>query len=321
MDTAKQTAKIATSLLAALILSSPSLAAETKEKPKSIPSKFVEKVGEMGSGAAGGFYYISGASLVRSGKYKQALVELNKAIEFCPKNGAFFKVRAQCYFLMDEYSKCIDDAATAIKLGNDDSETFYVRGRAYYDLKEYSKCAADTSETIRKDPNNASAYLLLAICAVEFSDREKAVSNMERAFQLDPALEGSHSKSLKDAIAALKVCDETIKSAQDAVAEANKEKANTAPKTVKKTKPLLPPSSRAAKTTAIHGSTAAVVPTQTSFKLPDVLVYPQMSEVTEQEKVKREHAKPAPAHSIETFSGGALSIREFDKDGHPISQE
>lgn len=330
MSTGKQTRTILTSLIAVLILSSPCYAAETTEKPRASSSGLVDKIGELGSNAAGGIYYFSGLSLIRSGKYKQALSELNKAIEFCPKNGAFFKSRGVCYSLMDQDAKCVDEVTQAIKLGDNSSDCYSVRARAYFELKDFAKCSADIAEAIRLDPNDANAHLLQAMCSLALYDTDKASRSMERAFELDPLLDATYSKTLNDAIATIKgynESSETVKKAQAAVTEAQAEASKEKEKPTEKTKLTEKVKIKdrlklnAAHTTGSETKVSGVAHTKPSFHLPKVLVYTKLTDASAQEHIQKEPAKPVPAHTVETFSGGAFSIREFDKDGHPINQE
>lgn len=328
MSTGKQTRTILTSLIAVLILSSPCYAAETKEKPRASSSGLVDKIGELGSNAAGGVHYFSGLSLIRSGKYKQALSELNKAIEFCPKNGAFFKSRGVCYSLMDQNAKCVDEVTQAIKLGDNSSDCYSVRARAYFELKDFAKCNADIAEAIRLDPNDANAHLLQAMCSLALYDTDKASRSMERAFELDPLLDATYSKTLKDAIATIKgynESSETVKKAQAAVAEAEareeKEKPKEKTKLTEKVKPKDRLKLNAAHTTTAKSKDSSAAQSKQTFHLPEVLVYTKLTDASAQEHIQKEPAKPVPAHTVETFSGGAFSIREFDKGGYPINQE
>ena len=278
-------AAMAALLLPALLLPEPISAAEPKEKasaskaPSSKPpaSKLVEKIGELGSNSAAAFYYISGMSLLRSGKFPQALNEFNKACEFCPANPVCLEGRAMCYLSMDKYQKCIDDLNKAIKSGDANASCYKTRGRAFYELKDYSKCNADLSEAIRKDPNDSKTYLLRAFSYVANNEVEKVTAH---------AIHGKPNSS------PVKATPSHVSSKETRVSTAP---ADTQPK----------PSVQVPDVTVIPDSTVVSDPTAGSVPL----------------QIQREPVKPIPAHAVETFSGGALTIKTFDKDGNPNPQE
>jgi tetratricopeptide (TPR) repeat protein len=95
-----------------------------------------------------------GAAYNFKGDYDRAIVDLNEAIQFDPKNASAFVNRGDAYNSKGDYDLAIADYSEAIRLGPKNAVAFINRGLAYNSKGDYDRAIADLNEAIRLDPKN-----------------------------------------------------------------------------------------------------------------------------------------------------------------------
>lgn len=99
--------------------------------------------------------------LVKLKLYKKAIVALNKVLKLYPSDDDAFRTRGECYLVMKKYKKAMADFNKAIELSPDYGRSAYLaRARLYDLLGEKKKADADRSKakTIYEKPAEKPVY-------------------------------------------------------------------------------------------------------------------------------------------------------------------
>jgi tetratricopeptide (TPR) repeat protein len=138
-------------------------------------------------------YNLRGLSLYQDGKYEQALLEYNKAIEIQPKDYAYYFNRARTYLEMGEFNKAIADYTKVIELSPDSLlfRAYYNRGYAYFEEDQYDAAIVDFNQSITIDPKDEWSYFWRGSShkwkweiTGEKSEQEVAVTDLEKFIAL-----------------------------------------------------------------------------------------------------------------------------------------
>jgi len=170
--------------------------------------------------------YIRSAANYDLGNYPQAITDLAKCISIEPDNPDPYALRAEVYFLNDEYHKAVKDMMKAHKLkpetyknspeawlsrwigfqliksdyeeldksytrmieNNPDIVGFYVnRAWNYIELEQYDDAIADYTKAIELEPDNAAALARRGGVGYRFKgDYQKALEDCNNAIKMNP---------------------------------------------------------------------------------------------------------------------------------------
>lgn len=131
-------------------------------------------------------YFTSGQSLYSEGKYEQALLKYNKAIEFddSKKNHEY---RGYVYCALEKYELAIEDFNIALALNTCyDPESFMRRGICYFYLGNYKAAIMDYHEAIeRKCKHKDYVFFLLGGAQKNLSDYVGAIRSFDEALKIN----------------------------------------------------------------------------------------------------------------------------------------
>lgn len=96
-----------------------------------------------------------GRSLMKEGKFREAIEPLNMAVNADPENAEAFNTRGVAYFELKEYSNALLDYEQAIKLEPDFYRPYYNRALLKMAQNEQNEALKDYSEAIRLAPDTA----------------------------------------------------------------------------------------------------------------------------------------------------------------------
>jgi tetratricopeptide (TPR) repeat protein len=130
----------------------------------------------------------NGWELSLSGRHKEALEELGKAILMKPKYSLAYAIRGGIYAKLGNYHKAIEDCTTATELDPESAVAYAMRGYIYFRLLDYPKVFADSNRAIEIDPKFASAYVLRATVYDHWGDYQKDLDDNNKAIELDPRM-------------------------------------------------------------------------------------------------------------------------------------
>jgi tetratricopeptide (TPR) repeat protein len=130
---------------------------------RSIAGKNAEALDDFEAAvAAGGNWraiHNRGVGYAGVGRLKEAMADLNRAIELNPRYPNAYFNRAELRCKANDYEGALKDYSLAIKLGARDSAVYTSRGHAYYRMERFGDALRDYGEAIKLDPENAAALI------------------------------------------------------------------------------------------------------------------------------------------------------------------
>ena len=121
------------------------------------------------------------------GKYSQALLEYQKAIQSDPKNPAYYISVARLNIFSGDYTKAVTNASNALLLGNTSSQAEALKGFGLAFSGNFLEGEGSLKRAIELDSGNSFAYAYLSILyAQQIITGQGAIGN------LDKAIEASH---------------------------------------------------------------------------------------------------------------------------------
>ena len=125
--------------------------------------------------------------LAVQGKYSQALLEYQKAIQADPKNPAYYIAVARLNIFSGDYTKAVTNASNALLLGNTSSQAEALKGFGLAFSGNFLEGEGSLKRAIELDSGNSFAYAYLSILyAQQIITGQGAIGN------LDKAIEASH---------------------------------------------------------------------------------------------------------------------------------
>lgn len=134
-----------------------------------------------------GFYFIRGVTSERLGKYNEAIVDYNKSLELDPKASMVYFNRGVAYGKLGKYSIAIADFNKVIKLNHKyDEKAYYNRGVSYLAIDKYNEAIVDFNKVIELNPKYADAYLSRGTAYFKLVKYGDAIVDFNKAIELDP---------------------------------------------------------------------------------------------------------------------------------------
>lgn len=134
---------------------------------------------------ASGVYYHSALEMEEQGNLKEALTELDKAVELQPDFAEAIDQRGMVALKLGKFSRAIRDFNHAIELMPGSAEYFNHRGVANYCIKQFELALRDYTMAIQMDPTLARAYYNRGILNLEIGDKESALEDFTMAGKLN----------------------------------------------------------------------------------------------------------------------------------------
>jgi tetratricopeptide (TPR) repeat protein/S1-C subfamily serine protease len=147
--------------------------------------------------------------------YQESLLAINRAIALSPR-AAFYSNRGLTYKALKDYSKAIADYDKAIAINPELTEAYNNRGITYKALKDYPKAIADYTKAIAINPELALAYINRGNIYNVLKEYPKAIANFDKAIAINPELalaynnRGNTYTDLKDYARAIADFDKAI---------------------------------------------------------------------------------------------------------------
>jgi tetratricopeptide (TPR) repeat protein len=138
------------------------------------------------------YYYSRSLNYYNIKKYSESLDDINKAIEYNPRNGEYYSSRGYTCMGMDMYQEVIDAFTKAIVLSPVDYTNYFHRGGAYNKLKRYQEAVDDYTKAIELGPVNYLNYYYRALAYHVLKKYEEALNDYTKALAIKP----DHYKSL-----------------------------------------------------------------------------------------------------------------------------
>jgi tetratricopeptide (TPR) repeat protein len=122
------------------------------------------------------------------GNYRQALEDLNRAIEIKPGYAEAYVNRGNAYNGLGNYRQAIEDYDRAIEIKPGCAEAYVNRGNAYNGLGNYRQAIEDCDRAIEIKPGYAEAYVNRGLAYFFFGNYRQAIEDLNRAIEINPGL-------------------------------------------------------------------------------------------------------------------------------------
>jgi tetratricopeptide (TPR) repeat protein len=171
----------------------------------------------------------------------RAIKDLTRAIQLDPEDVGLYYWRGNCHFKRDNYDAAITDYNSAILRDGTNRYCFVARGHAYMEKKDYNAAVWDFVDAIKwcERDNSASRkelaelYNYKGVAYSYLGKRKKAILNIEKAMELDPA-ENLYKENLKNTKGIIGKIGDLFKYTPDRFARAGVNVAWNAEKMMKK---------------------------------------------------------------------------------------
>ncbi|MBU8892701.1 MAG: tetratricopeptide repeat protein [Bacteroidales bacterium] len=136
------------------------------------------------------FYLTRGKVLIHKGKFKDAIEDLNRALDLAQgiSDKAFenkiYVNRGAAYQKLMAYDEALNDYSKAIQLDDSNPNVFIYRGYLYYQTMEYEEALKDFNTVIEIDPENPFAYYNRGMIYIKQVKDDEACEDFHKACEL-----------------------------------------------------------------------------------------------------------------------------------------
>jgi tetratricopeptide (TPR) repeat protein len=132
-------------------------------------------------------YFKQGVHSYTNGKYKEAIVDLSKAIQTRPDYGDAYYERGHAYYEIESFEQAIADFTRVIQLEPENPFAYYFRGDIYSAwLNQIDLGIVDMSEAVRLKPDFAQAYAGRGSAFRRKGNFAQAISDFQQAIRFEP---------------------------------------------------------------------------------------------------------------------------------------
>jgi tetratricopeptide (TPR) repeat protein len=139
--------------------------------------------------------YDAGERLFASGRYSQAILSLDRAIDLKPDLAAAYYLRARARAAEEETGLALRDFSAYIRLLPSDPRGYLGRGQAYFNLKNFAAAVADSTRAVALDPKIAAAYNLRGMAQRSAGNPKPALEDFTQAVTLDPNADNYYQRA------------------------------------------------------------------------------------------------------------------------------
>jgi tetratricopeptide (TPR) repeat protein len=132
-------------------------------------------------------YYCRGNAYSELGNYRQAIEDLNRAIEIKPDYVMAYTSRGVAYIYLGNYRQAIEDFNRVIAIRPNYPEAYLNRGLAYGGLGNYRQAIEDFNRVIAIRPNYPEAYLNRGFAYNGLGNYRQAIEDFNRVIAIRPS--------------------------------------------------------------------------------------------------------------------------------------
>ena len=132
-------------------------------------------------------YYCRGNAYSDLGNYRQAIEDLNRAIEIKPDYVMAYTSRGVAYIYLGNYRQAIEDLNRVIAIRPSYAEAYNNRGAAYKGFGNYRQAIEDLNRVIAIRPNYPEAYLNRGFAYNGLGNYRQAIEDFNRAIEIRPS--------------------------------------------------------------------------------------------------------------------------------------
>ena len=131
-------------------------------------------------------YYCRGNAYSELGNYRQAIEDLNRAIEIKPDYVMAYTSRGVAYIYLGNYRQAIEDLNRGIVIRPSYAEAYNNRGLAYNGLGNYRQAIEDFNRAIAIRPSYAEAYNNRGLAYNGLGNYKQAIEDFNRVIAIRP---------------------------------------------------------------------------------------------------------------------------------------
>jgi len=122
-----------------------------------------------------------GAEFGKQGKFEDAIVFFNEAVELAPNDADLYYELGYVYEASGNFRKALDSYEKSIELDDSNAEVFYNLGNIYYRLGLNTKASESFTRAVGINPKHKAAWYNLSVLAFQEKDFAKAVQCADNA--------------------------------------------------------------------------------------------------------------------------------------------
>ncbi len=131
-------------------------------------------------------WYNQGVALVNSGRYEEAITSFDRAIEINPDNYKYWSSRGIALGKLGRYEEAIASYDQAIRINPDYPEVWHSRGIALRDLGRYPEVIDSVDRAIEIKPDYHDAWSNRGFALVNLGKYPEAIAGYDRAIEINP---------------------------------------------------------------------------------------------------------------------------------------
>jgi tetratricopeptide (TPR) repeat protein len=164
-----------------------------------------------------------GLIYAQQGEYEQAIASFQRALELEPGIATTEYNLGTSFQAIQNFTEALGHYQTSLALGGPQANTLLNMAIAYFEAGQPQEAEVASREALRLAPDSAAAYTLLGAIALESSEPELALSELQRAVGLDEGYSQAHFymglayKSLDQEAEAIAAFEQALVHAEDEV--------------------------------------------------------------------------------------------------------
>lgn len=140
---------------------------------------------------------------IQQGKYEDAVEKINKSIELKNDWEISYFYRAVAYQVLEKFDEAILDYTKSIQLNNKMTDAYYNRAKILLSRKDIenpdlNKAISDLEKALELDPNFVDALYAMGAAQKKIENYHKALEYLNKAIELQPDF--VHAKALQKLI-------------------------------------------------------------------------------------------------------------------------
>jgi len=121
--------------------------------------------------------------------FEKAIAACTEAIRLAPNSADTYHERGTANLFSGKYDQAVEDLNAAIRLGDSNPAMAHsLRGRAHSSLKEWGPAIEDFDEAIRLNPKNPHFHVFRGMAYMARHQNRKAIDDFDEALRLQPNL-------------------------------------------------------------------------------------------------------------------------------------